>query len=65
MTAQTTIDVGPIESNGEHYVSVTMDGHEMNRHGPYPNADEAEAVANRLLRFSRALTSSSGGNNRG
>ena len=35
--------------------------HEMERHGPCVDADAAEAMARRLLRFGRALTSSSGG----
>jgi hypothetical protein len=58
MTAQTTIDIRPVERNKKHYVVVIMDGLKMHQRGPYFSADKAAAVAERLLRFSRALTSS-------
>jgi hypothetical protein len=58
MTAQISIDIRPIELDDKHYVGVIIDGHEMNRHGPYPDADTAGAMADRLIQVSRALTSS-------
>jgi hypothetical protein len=66
MTAPTTIDIKPVEIDGKFWVMVIMDGHEMEWRGPYPDADTAEAIANRLGRFSRALTNSHlGGNKHG
>jgi hypothetical protein len=58
MTAPTTIDIKPVEIDGKFWVMVIMDGREINWHGPFSDADKAAAVAERLLRFSRALTSS-------
>jgi hypothetical protein len=54
MTAQLNIDIQPVKLDGQHWVDVILDG-EMNRHGPFSDADEAETVAARLRRFSRAL----------
>ena len=54
MTAQTTIDIRPIEIDGKFWVMVIMDGHEMEWRGPFSDADTAETVAARLRRFSRA-----------
>ena len=65
MTAPTTIDIKPVEIDGKFWVMVIMDGREINWRGPFSDADTAETVANRLLRFSHALTSSSGGSARG
>jgi hypothetical protein len=45
MAAQLTIDIRPAEIDGKHYVSMSMDGREMKRHGPFPNADAAGAMA--------------------
>jgi hypothetical protein len=56
-----TIDIQPVKLDGQHWVNVSIDGTAMERRGPYVDADEAEAMARRLLQFSRALTSSSGG----
>jgi hypothetical protein len=56
------VQVEPVKFDGQHWVDVSMDGHTMNRHGPFPDADTAEAMARRLLQFGRAL---SGGGNRG
>jgi hypothetical protein len=51
-----TIDVRPIElEDGKHFVSVTIDGHKMKEHGPFSDATEAEAAADRLMQVSRAL----------
>ena len=49
-----TITIQPVEIEGEHFVTVNMDGSEMRRHGPF-SADEAEARACRLAAISRAL----------
>jgi hypothetical protein len=54
MTAQPNIDIRPTEIDGKHWVDVILDG-EMRRHGPFPDADAAEAAAERMLRFGRAL----------
>jgi hypothetical protein len=40
-----TIAIESIVHNGEHNVSVVMDGQPMERHGPFTNAGEAEAMA--------------------
>ena len=42
------IDIRPIVHNGEYFINVSMDGHEMRQHGPYRDADEAEAAARHL-----------------
>jgi hypothetical protein len=56
------IQVEPVEVNGQHWVSVVIDDHETNRHGPYADADAAESVVGRLSRVAHALT---GGGDRG
>jgi hypothetical protein len=55
-----TIDIQPVKLDGQHWVNVIIGGHEMERRGPYPDADAAELAAERLRRFGRALTSSGG-----
>jgi hypothetical protein len=47
---QRTIDIQPIEINGGHYVAISMGGRELRRHGPYADADAAEATVDRLVR---------------
>jgi hypothetical protein len=54
------INIQPIKIGDEHYVAVVIGGSEMERRGPFSDADEAESVARRLLQFGRALTSSGG-----
>jgi hypothetical protein len=58
MTARVTIDIRPVEIDGQFYVGVTMDGHETSRRGPFLNADTAESAAERMRQIGRALTSS-------
>jgi hypothetical protein len=67
ITAQLTIDIKPIEIDGKFWIMVITDGREINWRGPFSDADTAETVANRLMRFSRALTNShqSRGSNHG
>jgi hypothetical protein len=55
------VEVEPVKLDGQHWVSVTIGGSEMERRGPFADADEAESVAGRLSRVAHALTSSSGG----
>jgi|SoimicmetaTmtLPC_FD_contig_61_1964151_length_406_multi_1_in_0_out_0_1 hypothetical protein len=55
------INIQPVKLDGQHWVNVIIGGHEMERRGPFPGADTAEIVAERIRRFGRALTSSSGG----
>jgi hypothetical protein len=54
-----TVDVWPVETNGQFYVDVTIDT-KTERRGPYVDADTAGAMARRLLQFGRALTRSNG-----
>ena len=54
------VQVEPVKLDGQHWVNVTIGGSEMERHGPYVDADAAESVAGRLRRVARALTSSGG-----
>ena len=56
------VQVEPVKLDGQHWVNVIIGGSEMERRGPFSNADEAESVARRLLQFGRALT---GGGKRG
>jgi hypothetical protein len=58
VAAQITVDIRPIELDGKYFIDVVIAGSKTAPHGPFSDADEAEAAANRLLRFSRALTSS-------
>jgi hypothetical protein len=53
------VSIEPVKLDGKFFVAVIIGG-ETNRHGPYVDADAAEAMARRLLRFGRALTSSGG-----
>ena len=55
-----TINMQPVEIDGKFYIGVTIGGHEMERRGPFPDADTAEIVAERMRRFGRALTSGGG-----
>jgi hypothetical protein len=52
----TQIAVRLTKTDGKYFVDVVLDG-ETSRHGPYDDTNAAEARANRLLRFGRALTS--------
>ena len=38
-------DITPIEVDGQFYVSVIMDGQAMKPHGPFADADEADALS--------------------
>ena len=49
------ISIEPIKIGDQHYVAVTIGGSEMEPKGPF-DAVTAEAVANWLIRFSRALS---------
>jgi hypothetical protein len=50
-----TIDIQLVETDGVHWVNLSMDGHEMERRGPYPDADTAEAMAMRIAAVCRAM----------
>jgi hypothetical protein len=50
-----TVRIKPIVHNSEHYVSVVMDGQPMERHGPFTNAGEAEAMAVQFAAICRGL----------
>ena len=39
-----TINMQPVEIDGKFYVGVAIGGHEMERRGPFPDADTAEIV---------------------
>jgi hypothetical protein len=54
MDARLNVDIQPVKLDDQHWVDVILDG-DMERHGPFSDADEAETVAARLRRFSRAL----------
>ena len=49
MSTQLVIDIRPVELDGKHYVSMRMNGRELEQRGPYPTAAAAEAVAKELL----------------
>src|SRR5262249_13159344 len=49
MSTQLIIDIRPVEIDGKHYVSMGMNGREMEQRGPYPTAAAAEAMARELL----------------
>jgi hypothetical protein len=51
------VQVEPVKLDGQHWVNVIIGGSDMERRGPFSNADEAESVAGRLRRIARALTS--------
>ena len=50
-----TIDIQPVKLDGQHWVNVTIGGSEMERRGPFPDADEAEIMATRLAAMCRAM----------
>ena len=50
-----TIDIQPVELDGQHYVNVTIGGTAMERRGPYRDADKAEIMAEHMRRIGRAL----------
>jgi hypothetical protein len=50
-----TIAIESIVHNGERNVSVVMDGQPMERHGPFTNAGEAEAMAVQFAAICRGL----------
>ena len=41
-------DIQQIEIAGEFWVGVVLDGHQMERHGPFSTVDAAEDLAGRL-----------------
>ena len=49
------IAITPTETGGQFWVRISMDGHEMERRGPYPDGDTAEAMAVRLAAICRAM----------
>jgi len=49
MSTQLVIDIRPVEIDGKHYVSVSMNGREMEQRGPYSVAAAAEAMARELI----------------
>ena len=60
MTAGLTVDLRPVEIDGQHWVIVGTDGHEARRYGPFPDIDTAAAMARRLLGVIRTLTNGGG-----
>ena len=50
MTARLTIDIKPVEIDGRHWVRMSVNGMEMDRLGPFPNATEARMTTERLIR---------------
>jgi hypothetical protein len=56
-----TIDIEPVKLDDQFSVTVIIGGTAMDPRGPYPDSGTAEALAERIRRFGRALTSSSGG----
>jgi hypothetical protein len=61
------VEIQPVEVDGQHWIDVSIGGAEMGRRGPFHDADEAEAMAERMRRVGRALTNSclNGGSNYG
>ena len=49
------VEIQPVEVDGQHWIDVSIGGSEMGRRGPFHDADEAEAMAERLRAASRAL----------
>jgi hypothetical protein len=49
MSTQLVIDIRPVEIDGKHYVSMSVNGREMEQRGPYPTAAAAEAMARELI----------------
>ena len=49
MSTQLVIDIRPIEIDGKHYISMNMNGRELEQRGPYPTAAAAEAMARELI----------------
>ena len=39
--------IQPIEADGQFWVRLNLDGHEMERRGPFANPDEGRAVNGR------------------
>ena len=48
-------DIQPIEIDGKHYIDGVVDGQELQRRGPFQNAEAAEATAAQLASFCRGL----------
>ena len=55
-----TIEIEPVELDGKYFIDVTIDGHAMERRGPFPDADTAETIAERMRRVGRALMNGGG-----
>jgi hypothetical protein len=49
-----SVDITPVEIDGQFGINMSMDGHEMNRSGPYA-IDEAKATIERLAGVCRVL----------
>lgn len=50
-----TINIEPVEIDGQHWINVIIGGTAMERRGPFASADEAEVVATRLAAWCRAM----------
>ena len=48
-------DITSTEIDGKHWINVNIDGCELERRGPFPSADEAEATAMRIAAVCRAM----------
>ena len=48
-------NITPAEADGQFWVRLSLDGSEMERRGPFANADEAGAMAARLAGICRAM----------
>ncbi len=49
------IDIRPIETEGQHYVEVIMDGLPLQPRGPFQDPNEAAIVAARMTSVCRIL----------
>jgi hypothetical protein len=49
------ISIQPVEADGQFWVRLNLDGDEMERRGPFANADEAGAMAAQLAGICRAM----------
>src|SRR5215475_11357059 len=56
MSTQLVIDIRPIEIDGKHYISMNMNGRELEQRGPYPTAAAAEAMARELITAGQEAT---------
>ena len=50
-----TVDIQPVETDGQFWINLKLDGDAMQPRGPFATPDEAEAAACRIAAMCRGM----------